>query len=166
MAVTGSFERWYREEHRRVLAACVAMCGDLEVAVEATDEAFSRALGRWDRVASMDSPGAWVCTVAMNCVRRALRHRRRELLRPPRRPSVVETPSSSPELWEAVRSLPLRQRTAVVVRYVGDFSEVEIAQAMGVARGTVAATLFAARTALAKTLGDTVMDEEGHYAEP
>ena len=54
----------------------------------------------------------------------------------------------------------------MVLRYVGDYSEVEIAEVMGVARGTVAATLSTARAALAKKLGDVDFDEEGHYAEP
>lgn len=43
--MNGSFEAWYRDEHRQVLASCVALCGDLGVATDATDEAFSRALG-------------------------------------------------------------------------------------------------------------------------
>lgn len=59
--MNGSFEAWYRDEHRQVLASCVALCGDLGVATDATDEAFSRALGRWERVSAMPSPGAWVC---------------------------------------------------------------------------------------------------------
>ncbi len=167
MSVSGSFEAWYRDEHRQVLASCVALCGDLDVAREATDEAFSRALGRWERVSAMTSPGAWVCTVALNCVRRSFRRRRRELLRRlPPDGRWVEPDASSPGLWEAVRSLPARQRTAVVLRYVGDYTEVEIAEVMGVARGTVAATLSAARAALAKKLGEVDFDEEGHYAEP
>lgn len=89
----------------------------------------------------MEAPGAWVCTVAMNCARRSMRRRSLELLRQSRpEDPVVEAQFSGPELWGAVRSLPLRQRTAVVLRYVGDFIEVEIGQAMGIARGTVAAT--------------------------
>ena len=80
--------------------------------------------------------------------------------------SPVEIDAGSPELWDAVRSLPAKQRTAVVLRYVGDYPEAEIAEAMGVTRGTVAATLSAARAALATKLGEDDFDEEGYYAEP
>jgi RNA polymerase sigma-70 factor, ECF subfamily len=51
------FERWYRREHPRVLATCVALTGDLDAAGDATDEAFSRALERWPVVGAMVSPG-------------------------------------------------------------------------------------------------------------
>jgi DNA-directed RNA polymerase specialized sigma24 family protein len=64
-----------------------------------------------------------------------------------------------PDVWTAVRSLPLRQRTAVMLRYVADFAEADIAEAMGVSRGTVAATLSAARRSLALVLADEDVKE-------
>jgi RNA polymerase sigma factor (sigma-70 family) len=56
------------------------------------------------------------------------------------------------EVWELVRELAPRQRIAVVLRYVADLSESEIGEAMGVTRGTVSSTLFAARQALGAAL--------------
>lgn len=55
---------------------------------------------------------------------------------------------------ELVRALPDRQRQAVVLRYVGDFSLEEISDAMGCALGTVKSTLAAARAALQLSSGD------------
>ena len=46
----GDFERWYRREHPRVVAALAVAGGDVDVAREATDEAFVRAYERWARV--------------------------------------------------------------------------------------------------------------------
>ena len=63
------------------------------------------------------------------------------------------------EVWDLVRSLPTRQRTAVVLRYVGDLREDDIASVMGVTRGTVAATLANARRALATVLDDIEVEE-------
>jgi RNA polymerase sigma factor (sigma-70 family) len=87
-------------------------------------------------------------------VRRAARRRalearflRRELPRPAELHSY-------PEVWAAVRSLPERQRQAVVLRFVADLAEADIAVAMGVSRGTVASTLSDARHRLAGLLGD------------
>jgi DNA-directed RNA polymerase specialized sigma24 family protein len=65
---------------------------------------------------------------------------------------VVAAPAG--EVWDLVRSLPTRQRTAVVLRYVGDLREDDIAAVMGVTRGTVAATLATARRNLANVLDD------------
>lgn len=55
-------------------------------------------------------------------------------------------------LWQAVQQLPPRQREAVALRYVADFSEAEVAERMGVAVGTVAATLHAAWARLASVV--------------
>lgn len=146
------FEGWYKAEHRRVLSACLALAGSRDVAIEGTDEAFARAMERWSSVSQMTSPGAWVQVVALNHVRRLLRRRRWE-----RRPLTqlgegVESPVPNPELWAAVRRLPPRQQTVVVLRYVGDLPEVEIAAAIGTSRGGVARTLHDARARLRQSL--------------
>jgi DNA-directed RNA polymerase specialized sigma24 family protein len=97
----------------------------------------------------MAAPGGWVQTVALNVLRRNLRRRR---VLPWVRPALCEVDLPDAELWAAVRSLPHRQQTAVVLRYVHDLPEAEVALAMGIARGTVASTLSAARTRLGRTL--------------
>jgi RNA polymerase sigma factor (sigma-70 family) len=148
------FEGWYRQEHRRVLSACAALSGDVDAACEATDEAFARAMLRWPAVSSMPSPGAWVQTVALNCLRRSLRRRRAERLLGRRPPPVVDAPAVNPELWAAVRTLPPRQRVAMVLRYVADLSEPQIGEVMGISRGAVAASLSAGRKRLAGILND------------
>lgn len=60
----------------------------------------------------------------------------------------------SPEVWDALRRLPARERTAIALRYVADLSTEDIATAMRVAPGTVGSTLHAARRHLAVILGD------------
>jgi RNA polymerase sigma factor (sigma-70 family) len=154
LGVDDGFEAWYRDEHRRVLSACAALSGDADAACEATDEAFARAMLRWAAVSAMQSPGAWVQTVALNCLRRSLRRRRADRLLRRRPTAIVDAPAVNPELWVAVRTLPKRQRVAVVLRYVADLTEPQIGEVMGISRGTVAATLSAARKRLARTLND------------
>ena len=63
------------------------------------------------------------------------------------------------EVWDLVRSLPQRQRTAVVLRYVGDLREEDVAAVMGVTRGTVAATLARARRSLANLLDNIEVED-------
>jgi RNA polymerase sigma factor (sigma-70 family) len=149
------FDHWYEAEHARVLGVCAALSGDRDAAADATDEAFARAMDRWDRVGTLDKPGAWVQVVALNYLRRALRRRGRErFLHRGSHGLSPELALPNPELWVAVRELPERQRLAVVLRYVADRPEAEIAEIMGVTRGTVAATLSAARSRLASVLRD------------
>mgnify|MGYP005778303135 FL=1 len=55
-------------------------------------------------------------------------------------------------LWEAVQSLELRQRTAVVLYYYNQISTREIAKAMGCLEGTVKSRLHTARKNLKQKL--------------
>jgi RNA polymerase sigma-70 factor (ECF subfamily) len=155
MGDTSDFSAWYREQHPLVLAALTVASGRADVAAEATDEAFVRAYERWERVRRMGSPGGWLYRVALNDLRRRCRRQaiERDLLRrqapPPVAPAAVE-----PHLWEAVRALPHRQRTAVALRYVLDLPEADVARLMGVTRGSASATLTAARRRLESLLAD------------
>ena len=152
------FGAWYEEEHPRVLAALTVASGRADVAREATDEAFVRAYERWERVRRMASPGGWLYRVALNDLRRRCRRQaiERELLR--RRRPGDETASApaalDPHVWDAVRALPQRQRTAVALRYVLDLPEAEVARLMGVTRGAASATLTTARRRLESLLAE------------
>jgi DNA-directed RNA polymerase specialized sigma24 family protein len=155
------FATWYRREHPRLASTLVIVAGDAGLAADAADEAFARAYERWGRVGLMASPGGWTYRTALNVLRRRRRRERLEatLLRRhptgPRSGGLLAPPSDwSPEVWDALRSLPRRERTAVALRYVADLSTDQIAEAMGVAPGTVGSTLHAARRHLAAALGD------------
>ena len=151
------FEEWYRREHPRLIGSLAALSGRDDVAAEAADEAFARALARWPRVSKMASPGGWTYRVALNELRRRLRRsateRHGRSTGWPARAEVDDHPLDD-DVWRAVRALPDRQRTAIVLRYVADLPEADIAEAMHVSRGTVASNLSDARKALARFLGD------------
>lgn len=149
----GSFEAWYRAAHPRLLATLVVASGDIEAARDAAAEAFTRALERWPRVHGMDAPEAWVHRVGVNVLRRRSRRRileerllRRQRLEP------VPPPQVASEVWDAMALLPFRQRQALALRYLLGMTQAEVADAMGVAPGTAAATLHAARRNLAGRL--------------
>ena len=117
-------------------------------ASDATDEAFSRAWRHWDQVQAMVSPDGWAYRVALNIVRTRARRRTVERRLLPRLVGRTMSPGPAGEVWALVHALPPRQRVAVVLRYVADLDEREIAAVMGITRGTVASTLSAARHAL------------------
>ena len=156
-----SFEAWYGWHHTRLLAALRVRCGDVEVAREALDEACSRALSAWGRVGAMAEPTGWVYRVAVNHGRRLARRRALETLALRRRlePRAEETDGG--EVWDAVRRLPARQRDIILLRYVVDLPEADIAAALGISRGAVSASAAKARATLAVTLGDHTLEEEG-----
>jgi RNA polymerase sigma-70 factor (ECF subfamily) len=159
-AVGEAFEAWYQAEHPRLLGLLTVVAGDADLAQEVTAEAFTRALERWDRVAEMESPGAWTYRVGVNLVRRQLRRAAIEKRLWSQTSGPQRPPAVDPDLWAAVRALPVRQRTAVALRYLCDLPQVEIAGVMGVTVGTVSATLTAARRRLAPELRQLEPDLE------
>jgi RNA polymerase sigma-70 factor (ECF subfamily) len=151
------FESWYLREHSRLVTVlCAMLDGDRATAAELADETCARALERWDRVGRMASPGGWAYRVACNLARRRFWHGRRaaDVSRLVATPHEASTPDWSLEVRDAVESLPPRERAAVMLRYVADLSQDEIAHALHVTPGTVAASLHAGREKLARLLAD------------
>lgn len=163
---SAGFDTWYRAEHPRVLAALSVVARDPDLAQEVAAEAFARALQRWERVGAMDSPGGWTYRVALNLLRRRARRAALERRLLPRLapPSTITVPAYAVEVWQVVTGLAPRMRTAVALRYLGGLTEAEVADVMGIAPGTVAATLHQARRQLAPLLAADTFPEEVPYA--
>jgi RNA polymerase sigma-70 factor (ECF subfamily) len=157
----GDFDAWYRSEWPRLVASVVLACGDRELGRDIAAEAFARALERWASVSVMSSPEGWTYVVAINLLRRRRRRsnsERRALARAAGGTVEGTGADDSVELWELVASLPDRERVAVALRYGGGLTEPEIAAVLGVATGTVSATLNHARAKLRTAL--RIVDEE------
>ncbi len=149
-----SFDAWYDREHDRMIATMLLTTGDVELAVEGVDEACSRALERWPRVSTMESPTGWAYRVALNHASRLARRRKLEQRVFRKMSPEPGLPASASEIWELVSSLPQRQRQVVMLRHVADLPEAEIAVALGISRGTVSSTLHDARQQLGRLLSD------------
>lgn len=155
------FVGFYGQHHERVLRLVYALCGDWQVAEDATQEAFIRAMRRWDTIGGYDRPDAWVRRVAINLVRSRFRRVTREIAavtmlasRTEGTSAHVELAEDSEEFWAAVRSLPRRQAEAVALHYADDLPVVDVARVMDCAEGTVKAQLHAARQHLADRFSD------------
>lgn len=152
------FESMFRREHPRLVALGLALTGDRETARELAQDALAKAYLAWSTVGSYERPGAWLRRVVVNQAIDV--HRRRSSERDawqrvgpgqPVEPEASEPASSA--WWRAVRDLPERQRTAVALHYVDEYSIAEIADVMNIRPGTVKATLSHARRSLAAALG-------------
>ena len=151
-----SFEDWYRPLWPRLVAWVTVSVGDQALAEDIAADSFAKALARWEKLTANGEPTAWVFTVATNAVRKRWHRQGTEheaLGRLDAHTSQTQqTEVPQPEIWAAVRRLPDRARTAITLRYVADLTEREIAEVMGVTRGTVASTLSDARSRLARDL--------------
>jgi RNA polymerase sigma-70 factor, ECF subfamily len=150
MSEGAGFRELYEREFGAVYRAAYALSGDRGLAEDATQEAFARALIRWRRLGREPWAGGWVMTTALNFTRRQMRKR------PPpaeRRPPETDAEALI-DLRRAVRTLPARQQTAVVLHYLFGLPLEEVAGAMGCKEGTVKAHLARARGALERRLAD------------
>ncbi|MEV0595417.1 SigE family RNA polymerase sigma factor [Nonomuraea cavernae] len=131
------------------------LVGDQETAEDVVQDAFAALHRRWSRLTDHDRVLPYLRASVVNGCRMV--HRRRSIMR--RITGDRQTPFWSAEaaallgetrreVFKAVRALPRRQREAVVLRYYLDLSEAEIAETMGISRGTVKSTVFRALKAL------------------
>jgi RNA polymerase sigma factor (sigma-70 family) len=157
--VQGDFEAWYRREYPTVLGSLLLTLANRDIAEEAAAEAFARAYERWGRVQTMARPRGWVYVVALNVARRRLRRRALERILLMRiRPLAEVPPETGFELWDLVRALSPRERMAIVLRYVVDLPESEVAKVMGISPGGVAKTLHTARSHIASMITDSTIE--------
>lgn len=132
------------------LAVVLALRGGRVGAEDVVQEAFTRALQRWDEVGVMDRPDLWVQRVALNLATSRLRRlgsEQRALARLGARRQAPRSTAFERDVgfWELVRRLPAKQARVVALRYAADLSVREIAEVVGVAEGTVKAQLHTAR---------------------
>jgi RNA polymerase sigma factor (sigma-70 family) len=126
------FQRFLEAHADEVLRVLRAVAGP-DDADDAFQETFVSALRAYPRLRPDSDLRAWVLTIARRKALDAHRARARRAVpvaEPPERPAP---PPDDPdqELWDRVRDLPERQRTAVVLRFVGDLAYAQVAEVMG-----------------------------------
>jgi RNA polymerase sigma factor (sigma-70 family) len=149
-----AFEEWYRALRPRVHGVVLGLAHDGDLAADITADAFERAYARWTVLADADHRDAWVFTVALNAFRRHARRRTLDgrVRARTARAEVGAWAEPDPDLWRAVGRLAPRQRHAVVLRYVGDLTERQVAEVLEISEGGASALLAKARRELQRAL--------------
>jgi RNA polymerase sigma-70 factor (ECF subfamily) len=150
MDVAADLEALYRRRYATFRHVVARQLGS-EGAHDAVQEGFARAYARRSTYRGEGTLEAWVWRIVLRTAQEtAGRPRELEL-------DVDAAPAppagSAAGLADAVRRLPPRRRLVVFLRFFAGLSYAEIAQATGMAEGTVAATLAHARADLAAALG-------------
>jgi RNA polymerase sigma-70 factor (sigma-E family) len=135
------FRRYVVGRQRSLLRTAWLLTGDWASAEDLVQTALVRAWPHWARIATGEGADAYVRRIMIN---KSIDWRRRrwqgevptQVLPEPMTGGGVDLELQQ-TLVLAVRSLPLRQRAAIVLRYFDDLSEIETAAAMGCAVGTV-----------------------------
>jgi len=148
------FEDFFRFDYPQLVTALRLVTGDDDRARDALDEACARACERLARGKEIDVLGAWIRVVAFNAARDSNRRRRserraRERLAAPTVSTDADADVAlSLDVQAALAELTRQQREVVVHFYFLDQSVDAIAEELGIASGTVKASLHRARTAL------------------
>jgi RNA polymerase sigma-70 factor (ECF subfamily) len=150
-------ERVFREEYGRAVAVLVRVFGDIDVAEEAVQDAFTVAVDRWPSAGLPPSPAGWIITTARN---RAIDRLRRESSREDRhaQAALLHAHDEPAEEEGAVRddrlrliftcchpSLGTAAQVALTLRLLGGLTTAEIARAFLVPEPTMAQRLVRAK---------------------
>jgi RNA polymerase sigma-70 factor, ECF subfamily len=150
-------ERVFRAEYGRAVAVLVRVFGDIDIAEEAVQDAFTAAAERWPSAGLPPSPAGWIITTARN---RAIDRLRREASRADRyaQAALLHARDEPDQPEAAVRDDRLRliftcchpalataAQVALTLRLLGGLTTAEIARAFLVPEPTMAQRLVRAK---------------------
>lgn len=136
--------------------------GDAAMAEEIVMDALLKTYTGWGRIRDVDRSDAYLKRAVVNLCRSKIRRKvvegrvnevthHRDSSKAPA--WDIERHETSRLVWEAIKTLPERQRATVVLRYFEDLPEAQIAEILECSVGTVKSQLSKARAKLEKQLG-------------
>jgi RNA polymerase sigma-70 factor, ECF subfamily len=161
-----AIERAFRDERAAVLATLIRHVGDFDLAEEAVQDAFAKAVATWPRDGVPASPGAWLTVTARRLAIDRLRRGRAqgvraerlgELLRLQGEEEEPEMPADSAIVDDRLRliftcchpALDMSARVALTLRALGGLTTGEIARAFLVAEPTMGKRIVRAKRKIA-----------------
>ena len=162
-----AIESVFRRESGRIIAGLIRVSGSFDLAEEAMQDAYVRAMSDWTRSGVPENPGGWLATVAH---RRLIDYGRRERTRRDKEPELtyhIESQSpGEPELGDPMvpddqlrliftcchPALSIEAQVALMLRTLGGLTTVEIVRALLLSEPTLAQRLVRARGAGAHAL--------------
>ena len=153
---TREIERVFRNEYGRAVAVLVRVFGDIDVAEEAVQDAFTTAVQRWPSTGLPPSPAGWIITTARN---RVIDRLRREASREDRHAQAALLHARDERAEEDVvhddrlrliftcchPALAPASQVALTLRLLGGLTTAEIARAFLVPERTMAQRLVRAK---------------------
>ena len=154
------FSGFFAAEYPALVRTVTLVLHDRARAEEIAQDAFVQLLRHWSKVCRYESPGAWVRRVAIRLAVRDVRREQRLAQLRPR--SVDEAPAVNPsvdvDLMTAIKTLPPRQRSVIVLFYYEDRPMEDIAGILDCSPSTGWVHLHRAR----KRLGALLTEEVGN----
>jgi RNA polymerase sigma-70 factor (ECF subfamily) len=147
--VAPSFEEFYGAAFRRLFTAMCLVTGDRFEAEEIAQEAFVRVFERWDRVGHLEDPTGYAFRVSMNVFRSRYRRAslgiRRALDLAPAEADDLGAVEARDEVARLLHDLDPRQRAAVLLTAILDYSAEEAGRILGLRASSVRSLTTRAR---------------------
>ena len=147
-----TFEQFFHAHEGAILGYLWRITGDEQASHDIAQETFLRAWQRFEQVSQYEQPRAWLFRVATNL---ASNHRRHRSIHDATLAHISPTQAPAPDpatgvaesaaVRAALLAMPIRQRSALVLRVVYGLSILEIAEALGATKAATAMTLSRAR---------------------
>jgi RNA polymerase sigma-70 factor (ECF subfamily) len=148
------FEAVVQPHYAPLIRRLVLVLGDRRDAEDVAQETYLKAYRSWDRFDGVDLRG-WLYTIALRLAFNELRKRRRWVGVLTRiQPRATWTDATDPDLWDALRSLDPRTRSALLLSAIDGYTQAEIAQILSAPEGTVASWISRGRAMLRRQLGE------------
>lgn len=150
------FERYAAARWNSLVRAGVVLGCDVGQAEDLAQQTLLRCFISWSKVSGATNPDAYTYRILLNLYRDSRRRRwwgerPSAQLEEPLSPDHGELVAISHSLHRALADLGDDHRKVVVLRHLAQLSEVETAEVLGIAPGTVKSRLSRALTQLAKS---------------
>jgi RNA polymerase sigma-70 factor (sigma-E family) len=156
-----TLEDLYRQHRMRLVRLAILLVDEPATAEDVVQEAFTGLHRNWGGLRDAQAAVGYLRTAVVNGSRSVLRRRKTARDYTPPHTANARSAESLAMLTaehqavvNALAKLPPRQREVLVLRYYGDLSEAEIAEATGISKGTVKSTASRALDALQKAMAN------------
>jgi len=154
-----TFEEFYRATFRRLFTALCLVTGNRHEAEEVAQEAFVRVFERWDHVGVLEDPTGYLFRVSMNVFRsrsrRASLGLRRALFLAPAATDDLAAVETHDAVVRLLRGLDPKQRAAVLLTAILDYSAEEAGRMLGLRASSVRSLTTRARAQMKHEVVDS-----------
>lgn len=149
-----SFGRLARRYYASMVAIAYAILADHQLAEDAAQEAFARALANLARLRKPDKFAPWLARICRNVARDMVASRAKRINMEDSRtaPDGKSTDDNLEAVRKAIEQLPFSAREVIVLRYYNGLSYEEIASVLGISKPTINGRLTRAKRKMARYL--------------
>jgi RNA polymerase sigma-70 factor (ECF subfamily) len=164
--MTQEFDGVFSEYHSLIYRTAYGVTGSAEDAEDIVQTVMMRVFRREIRLDAAKNPKSYLYRTAVNLALGVVRSRRRfvavEAIGDVEGAVSVETPNRDEELhrklYEAIAELQPKAAEILILRYVHNYNDAQIAKLLGTSRGSIAVNLYRSRARLKKLLHASMGD--------